>query len=115
MDCDGGCMHVCSVVSDFLWPHGLWPPGSSVHEIIQARILEWVAISFSRGSSQPKDQSPSPVSPALAGTFFTTEPPEMIVSVDFYNWNGKLYVNYVSIKLLQTQKEKNYLKITWIL
>ena len=32
-------------------------PGSSVHEILQARILEWVAISFSRGSSQPRDQT----------------------------------------------------------
>ena len=31
------------------------PPGSSVHGILQARILEWVAISFSRGSSRPKD------------------------------------------------------------
>ena len=30
------------------------PPGSSVHAILQARILEWVAISFSRGSSQPR-------------------------------------------------------------
>ena len=32
-------------------------PGSSVHEILQARILEWVAISFSRGPSQPRDQT----------------------------------------------------------
>ena len=32
-------------------------PGSSVHGIVQARILEWVAISFSRGSSQPRDQT----------------------------------------------------------
>ena len=31
------------------------PPGSSVHVILQARILEWVAISSSRGSSQPRD------------------------------------------------------------
>ena len=31
------------------------PPGSSVHEILQARILEWVAIPFSRGSSQLRD------------------------------------------------------------
>ena len=31
------------------------PPGSSVHGIFQARILEWVAISFSRGSSRPRD------------------------------------------------------------
>ena len=34
---------------------GLLPPGSSVHGIFQARILEWVAISSSRGSSQPRD------------------------------------------------------------
>ena len=33
------------------------PPGSSVHEIVQARILEWVAISSSRGSSQPRDRT----------------------------------------------------------
>ena len=31
------------------------PPGSSIHGILQARILQWVAISFSRGSSQPRD------------------------------------------------------------
>ena len=43
-----------SVVSDSLRPQGLW--GSSVHGILQARILEWVAISFSRGSSRPRDR-----------------------------------------------------------
>ena len=32
-------------------------PGSSVHGILQARILEWVAMPFSRGSSQPRDQT----------------------------------------------------------
>ena len=42
--------------SDSLWPHGLYsPPGSSAHGIFQARMLEWVSISFSRGSSQPRD------------------------------------------------------------
>ena len=41
-------------------------PGSSVHGIFLARILEWVAIPFSRGSSQPRDQAPeSPAVPAL--------------------------------------------------
>ena len=43
-------------------------PGSSVHGILQARILEWVAISFSRGSSQPRDQTQIS---CLAGGFFT--------------------------------------------
>ena len=33
------------------------PPGSSVHEIFQARMLEWVVISFSRGFSQPRDRT----------------------------------------------------------
>ena len=45
------------------------PPGSSVREIIQERILEWVAIAFSRGSPQPRDQTQ--VS-HIAGRFFTT-------------------------------------------
>ena len=47
-------------------------PGSSVHGIFQARILELVAISFSRGSSQPRDRAS--VS-CLADGFFTPEPP----------------------------------------
>ena len=46
------------------------PPGSSVNGILQARVLEWVVISFSRGSSQPRDGAHE--SPALAGEFFTT-------------------------------------------
>ena len=38
--------------------HGLYsPPGSSVHGILQARILEWVAISFSNGSSQTRGRT----------------------------------------------------------
>ena len=48
-------------------------PSSSVHGILQERILEWVAISFSRGSSQPRDQNR--VS-CIAGRFFLpSEPP----------------------------------------
>ena len=44
--------------------------GSSVHGILQARILEWVAISFFRGIFLTKGLTP--VSPALAGGFFIT-------------------------------------------
>ena len=43
-------------------------PDSSVHGIFQARVLEWIAISSSRGSSQPRDQTQ--VS-HIAGRFFT--------------------------------------------
>ena len=46
-------------------------PGSSVHEILQARILEWVAMPFSRGSSWCRIEPVSLMSSALAGRFFT--------------------------------------------
>ena len=44
-----------SVMPDSLQPYGL--SGSSVHGIFQARVLEWVTICFSRGSSQPRDRT----------------------------------------------------------
>ena len=49
------------------------PPGSIVYEIFQVRILEWVAISFSKRSSWPRDWTCICCkSPALAGEFFTS-------------------------------------------
>ena len=48
-------------------------PGSSVRGILQARILEWVAISFSRGSSWPRDPTESHSVTCIAGGFFTTK------------------------------------------
>ena len=48
-------------------------PGSSVHGFLQARILEWVAISFPGDLPNPGIKV---ASPALAGRFFTTKPPE---------------------------------------
>ena len=44
------------------------PPGFSVHGIFQARVLEWVAISFSRGSSPPRDRT---LVSCIAGRCFT--------------------------------------------
>ena len=51
------CMHakslqLCLTLCD---PMAYGPPGSSVHGILQARILQWVSSSYSRGSSQPRD------------------------------------------------------------
>ena len=48
------------------------PPGSSVHGILQARILEWVPFPPLEESSRLRDQTTSLMSPALAGRFFTT-------------------------------------------
>ena len=55
-------------MSDSCHPVDCSPPGSSVYRIFQARIVEWIAISFSRGSSRPRNQTK--VS-CVAGRFFT--------------------------------------------
>ena len=56
-------------VSNSLQPHEWYsPPAPSVHGILQTRILEWVAIPVSRGSSRPRDQTQVF---HLAGRFFT--------------------------------------------
>ena len=72
-----------SCVQLFSDPMDCSPPGASVRGISLTRILEWIAISFSRGSSQPVIKPTS----ALAGGFFTTEPP------------GKPVVRYSCIKV----------------
>ena len=48
---------VCSLMSDSCDPMDYSPPGSSVHGLLQARILEGVAMPSSRGSSLPRDQT----------------------------------------------------------
>ena len=62
--CEAMCEALCS------------PPGSSVHGILQARILAWVAIPFSRGFSQPTIE---PGSLALQADFLPSEPAGKIV------------------------------------
>ena len=69
----------CWVMSEsFVTPWTLTLPGSSVHGISQARILEWVAISSSRGLPDPGMKL---LSPALAGRFSTTESAEREVKL----------------------------------
>ena len=48
------------------------PPASSIHGILQVRILEWVAMPFSRDLPNPGIKPVTFMSPALAGRFFTT-------------------------------------------
>ena len=63
------------------------PPGSSVHRILQAKILKWVAILSSRGSFWPRDQTHVFCSSHIVGGFFTTVPPGK-------SFNSLLYVRY---------------------
>ena len=62
------------------------PPGSPVPGILQARILEWVAMPSSRGSSRPRDE---PASPALQADSLLSEPPGK-------QWNERLTVMLTS-------------------
>ena len=65
------------------------PPGSSVRGILQARILEWVAMPFSRGSSRDPGIEPmSLVSPSLQADSLLTEPPRKpLVNIQNTNYN----------------------------
>ena len=67
-------------------PHGLCPPGSSILGIFQARILEWVAIPFSRGSSWPR-------SPALQADSLPFELPgkplHIVADCIFQKWSHR--------------------------
>ena len=64
-------LQLCSTLCD---PMDCSPPGSSVHGILQARILEWVAMPSSRGSSRPRDRTCISCGSCTAGGFFTAEP-----------------------------------------
>ena len=68
------CMHAqsCLTLCD---PMDCSQPGSSAQGILQGRILEWVAMPSSRGSSRPRDQTHISCCPCIAGRFFITEPP----------------------------------------
>ena len=68
----------CSLPGDFptlCVPMDCDLPGSSVHGILQARILEWVAMPSSRGFSRPRDQTCIFCGSCITGRFFATQPP----------------------------------------
>ena len=53
-ECESEVAQLCPTLCN---PMDCSPPGSSLHGILQARLLEWVAIAFSRGFSRPRDQT----------------------------------------------------------
>ena len=94
-------------------------PGSSEHEILQARILEWVAIPFSTGSSRPGDRTHLSCVFCIASRFFTAEPPgkPKQVTWDFnslvtffcvceYTYNFCIFFIYSVINFLPTSFHK---------
>ena len=87
-----------------------WTVAFSTHGIFQARLLEWVAISFSRGSSRPRDGT---CISCLACGFFTAEPPgkPLHISIDktVYPQNCKLLGLLFQLIVVM----RNYQCYTW--
>ena len=88
--CAQSCLTLCN-------PVDCSPPGSSVHGISQARILEWVAISSSRGSSQPRTQTHVFCLSCIAGRFFTIKP----------SGKPQLHLKYWHFQCLYVQQKVN--------
>ena len=87
-----GCVLVAQSCMTLCDPVDCSPPGFSVHWILQARMLEWVAISFPRGSSQPRDKTRAFL---IAGRLFTM----WATREAFYGWVifNCIYVESITI------------------
>ena len=90
-----------SVMSNYLRPYGLYsPPGSSVQRIFQTRILEWVAIPFSRRTSWCRDQTR--VS-CTGDRFFTRWASQEVADLDLI-WSisvfWKAWSNFLDLRML---------------
>ena len=69
-----GCAHVLQSCPTRCSPTDCSPPDSSVHEILQPGMLEWVAMPSPRGSSRPRDQTRVSYAPCTGSSFFTPLP-----------------------------------------
>ena len=85
------------------WPHDYSPPGSSAHGILQERILEWVAISFSRGSFWPRDKT---YISCIAGGLFSIEWWGMLGTEAIINKPG-IVLTIKEIMALRKEKDSN--------
>ena len=113
LPCESEVAQSCPTLCD---PVDCSPPGSSIHGILQARILEWVAISFSRGSSLTQGSNPGIElrSPALQADALTSEPPgkpmTKIYYIKFHRNNlEKWKKNYACHGGLQVLNEETFL------
>ena len=100
------CLTLCD-------PMDCSPPGSSAHWILQARILEWVAMPSSRGSTRPRDQTHVSCSSCIAGGFLIAEPPgkpwlQRGLNINPQLFTAALYVplaRFCSLRSLSPKKE----------
>ena len=87
------CVYVCVCMLSCVWlfcdPMDCSPPVSSVHGILQARILEWVAMSSSRGSSRLGNWTMVSCISCIADGFFTTESSRKMCLLSLLPWSQK--------------------------
>jgi len=81
------------------------PPGSSVHGILQAWILEWVAISFSKGSSQARDRTQVSCIAGRCFTIYWGSPFSQLAhsKIDFLIYTVLVILTYTLISVTTTQ------------
>ena len=99
------CTQLCLTLYD---PMDYSLPGSSVHGMSQARILEWVAMPFARGSSNPGIKLASLVSPVLAGRFFITSATWEALIGCVYKYK-EIYFKELVHKIIETGKSKFFM------
>ena len=104
-----------SVVSNSLWPHGLEPTRLVRPWNFQARVLEWVAISFSRGSSWPRDRTQ--VS-HIAGRHFTLWITWQVYSKDLTGFNHYtiqvILITHYSLKVVSSKAVAAVEMVGWV-
>ena len=87
-------LQLCLTLRD---PVDCRPPGSSVHGVLQARILEWIAIPFIRGSSQPRERIGLPYISCIGRRVFTTSstweaPPKSAIQCFSLTCRGAVHI-----------------------
>ena len=104
--CACACVLVAQSCPALCYPTDCSPPGFSVHGILQARILECIAIPFSRGTSQPRDRT---LGSCIAGRFFTIWAPGKF----FFVYGFSLIVVAHSVKNLPAMQENWVQSLGW--
>ena len=111
----GSSLH-CVCHSDMF--NFLWAPGSSVHGILRARILEWGATPFSRGSSQPRDQTHIS---CIAGRFFIIWATKEAHSLHYFFFYLKpsdvnIFISFASVPsgYISPRNLLGHMKIYWV-
>ena len=102
---DAALWSATSVMPDSLWTMDCGPPGSSVHGILQARILEWVAVPSSMWSSRPRNRTYISGISYIAGRFFTHWATREALSECTKPWLSHKITNHI----------KNCLELWWVL